>query len=113
MKALRVTVFACYMAAVLRVTAFAPPPAALFRGSPSTSTGSRSHKSPFLRLSSGDSDGGLEFQVSDIHEELKRRRLGVSVDGEAAAQGTGVERVSPSDLEEGDAFMEEQMVSVL
>lgn len=120
--------------ASLRVTAFAPAPASFFRLSTAAAS-PRWHTSSFLRPSSSDSSssssssstgGGSsssssDFSFNDLERELKRRRAeeaeGARREAEAAADrasaaaAAAVAAASSPGLEEGDAFMEEQMVS--
>lgn len=118
----------CLLAAPLRVAAFARPPASFF--GPSTVACPRRYASSFPRPSSGDSSSSSssssDFSFNDLEREIKRRRaeeaMGAGRPPEeaaaeaaataaAAAAAAAVAAASSPGLEEGDAFMEEQLVS--
>ncbi|CAM9876507.1 unnamed protein product [Ectocarpus sp. 12 AP-2014] len=102
---------------LLPLHAFTPPPGGSFFRSSATA-GPQQHTSSFSRPSSADSGSGSgDFSFNDLERELSRRRQaeeretgGPAASSRPPPAADAAGAVHSRGLEEGEAFMEEQMV---
>lgn len=102
----------------LSTTAFAPPTASIYRRAGRCRQRTSSLPSSVGRSGgSGSSDSG-DFSFNDLQQELSKRRAEEAAAAAATAAGAAAEEAAAAagtsrpGLEEGNAFMEEQMVSL-